>query len=478
MILDKLISCTSLKYLSLYCNPNSIKRIRLGLEGARAINHLMARSTSLESLVLGHNDLGVFGSAAITEGLQTNRTLKEIDMSNCYVDFDGLKSLLMFNENLERLTLQENNIQDDSAMLFSEFLRKNEKIKHLDLSSNNLTKDFLFSFSESLKYAKNLKSLNLENNKIGSEGVMNLGSHLKHSSLDTVNIGFNMISKAGITGFLMLLLNSKVENLNISGNEFGLECLPNLEKWLYFKNSRDGPKTTSLGLADCGIDDIIALEVLRLLSRIKTVSRLDLSNNLITENYVSEIMYLLKENDTIKILYMKRNRILRLTEKKIMQIMKFKKKEKQRKEPLKYRLKVEQLTFEKMNVQNNNNAIRKHEMQIMKIKDQANTRLLDWDRFLENENLRRTTLKEKLVTENAMLEKKKEEMEIQEKKVADFQEQLRKNKENLELKLNEIKVNVKDIEQQEKMLDLQTGRLIRRKRKAFSREVQQDDAET
>ena len=392
-------------------------------------------------------------------------------MSNCYVDFESLESLLVYNENLERLVLQENNIQDDSSKLFKKFLMKNNQLKHLDLSNNNLTKEFMKTFASGLKYAQNLLSLNLENNKIGSSGIFELGIKLNSSSLKTLNIGFNMVDKQGIKKFLELLIPTGLESLNISGNEFDLECLPQLEKWLNSREKGKNQINTSLGLADCGIDDVLALEVLRILSRLKNVTRLDLSSNLITEVYASEIMYLLKKNEGLKTLYLRRNRILKLTENKIMQIMKLKKKQKQRKEPLKYRLKVEQLNFEKNNIQNSNNIISRFQSQIIKVDEQIQTKNLDWERYLENEQIRRKTFQNKIIGEKDSLISKQIEYKKKQAEFIKFKKSLNREKQNLNIKFSNFNLCLNKFTEEEKLIEKNSGKLIRNTRKTISRKV-------
>lgn len=476
LILDKLISCTSLRFLNLFSNPASIKRISLGEEGARLISHLLTRSTSLESLVLGHNELGVFGSAIITESLQSNRHLKEIDMSNCYVDQDSLKSLLTHNENLERLVLQENNIQDDSADYFYRFLCKNPRLKHLELSSNNLTHLFMRRLAESLLDARSLVSLNLENNKIGTKGAIALASRLRFSPLRNLNIGFNMIDREGLGEFLGLLPGSCLESLNISGNEFGLECLESLEKWLMSCQNRPGQAGISLALADCGIDDILVLEVLRLLVRIKKVTRLDLSSNLVSEDYASEIIYLLKKNEGLRTLYLRRNRILRLTERKIMEIMRLKKKEKQRKEPLKYRLRVNKLTFEKTNIQNQAKHIRKVEFEIEKTRERIHKRNSEWERVLETEQTQRKAFRDKILVEKENLAAKEHEFKKQQLHFVDFKRGLKVELQSQERRFADMIEELDELGREEQQVEAEAGRLTSGPGEGVSGEVQRNDA--
>ena len=196
-----------------------------------------------------------------------------------------------------------------------------------------------------------------------------------------------MIDENGLDFLLKTLKisNSRVRWLNLSGNEFTLKCLQSFNLWLDSLSEKEPIRY--LGLGDCGVDDNLILELLRKLNEQPVILKLNLCQNLVTESFANEILYLLKQNRALQYLNLNKNRMFKLTEEKLKRVLREKHLKRLKREPLKYQLKIQKLRFDKKIIEDNKKGITRLKSQVAKIEEKIGTNKIDLRNFLDNEEV-------------------------------------------------------------------------------------------
>eukprot|EP01028_Stygiella_incarcerata_P000719 TRINITY_DN1109_c0_g2_i1.p1 TRINITY_DN1109_c0_g2~~TRINITY_DN1109_c0_g2_i1.p1 ORF type:complete len:371 (-),score=103.48 TRINITY_DN1109_c0_g2_i1:175-1287(-) len=110
---------------------------QIGLEGATQIGKMLNKNCHLTTLDLfGNYDIGNEGTIRIAEGLETNTSLKTLNMSWCGIGSKGvigIGKMLMKNSSLITLIIRENDgIEDVGWIQITEALEVNTTLKTLD----------------------------------------------------------------------------------------------------------------------------------------------------------------------------------------------------------------------------------------------------------------------------------------------------------------------------------------------------------
>ena len=108
LLLDDLISNTTLKHIDLGVVESSMRKNSLGIQGAVCIASLLIRNKTLESLSLNDNDFGPDGGECIGVALSQNNTLKVLKVSENELKDDGAIPIIDSATHLETLSLAKN----------------------------------------------------------------------------------------------------------------------------------------------------------------------------------------------------------------------------------------------------------------------------------------------------------------------------------------------------------------------------------
>lgn len=175
---------------------------------------------------------------ALAKGLGQNTDLRVLDLSCCYLQDDGMTTLigsLVGQPNLQILDVSRNHCRDSSLRALGELVRhEDSRLVSLDLREQTKANPLnLKTFSHSLFGNETLEILKLSHNRLPDVQVVDLVHHLRgNCTLQELDLQWNHITEKGlnvITEHLQEEL-SALAVLLLGGNSFGNEGFKKLEK--------------------------------------------------------------------------------------------------------------------------------------------------------------------------------------------------------------------------------------------------------
>ena len=166
-------------------------------------------NSSLKELNLNDNDeIGDEGALALSGAFAGNNSLKCLDLSsiksistNCWIAL--LNSLFNPDSVLEKLSMYDNNIDDEVVAFLGAALVNNSTLKTLYFVHQNITADGWLAFFGRLSNLNSLEELNVPGNNIDDDGMTVLSNLLgNNTTLKSMNLNNNrLISPAGWQAF-------------------------------------------------------------------------------------------------------------------------------------------------------------------------------------------------------------------------------------------------------------------------------------
>jgi Ran GTPase-activating protein (RanGAP) involved in mRNA processing and transport len=211
---------TSIKVLDLTCNGLD------DIESANVLRELIRRNKTITSLCIARNHFGRNAAAvrSIADGVRSNTTLQQLDLSFCRLDDQGISiladalatrnaSLLELNlrtneitsagvralvdDNVEavntltKLCLAHNRVKSEGATILADALGRNAmpSLKQLDLGWCGIGDDGFVALASALEQNTSLQILDIHYNSFGERGFMALADSLpKIKGLQQINI--------------------------------------------------------------------------------------------------------------------------------------------------------------------------------------------------------------------------------------------------------------------------------------------------
>ena len=184
-----------------------LERNEIHEEGASHIAELLNSTSIVSSLSLRQNPIGdKLGLQTIFDALKQNKTLKELDVSNCDLSLTdtGVASLadaLHTNNTLETLNITSNQIRKEGASYLARVLNGTNVLSSLWLSDNPIGDEGLQTIFDALKQNKTLKDLGVSGCGMTDTGVASLADALHtNNTLESLYIhGSVAITENGLT---------------------------------------------------------------------------------------------------------------------------------------------------------------------------------------------------------------------------------------------------------------------------------------
>ncbi|XP_053561622.1 leucine-rich repeat-containing protein 45 [Bombina bombina] len=144
-----------------------MKGNNLQAEGAKTIGKLLRRNSSLTSLTLEWNNLGMWEQdfSLLCDGLAYNQTLRKLDLRNNQINHKGAEELanaLRRNFTLQELDLRWNNIGLLGGRAILSCLEANRSLQKIHLSGNNIPSDILKAIDQGMEHNQERQSIRQE----------------------------------------------------------------------------------------------------------------------------------------------------------------------------------------------------------------------------------------------------------------------------------------------------------------------------
>jgi len=207
----------------------------IGDEGCKA---LAEAGTSLQSLVLEYNHVGVNGAEALAVAI-ANAPWKRLSLACNQLGDDGLGALAdglaAPMTCLERLDVSENGIFHRGVTSLVAALEQNDTLEELFLGNNMIGAEAIAGYLKSPR--SSLRRLHMTNCRLDNEAIRSIAEALhQNKSLRFIDLGSNQIDEANDLA-IMLQMNTTLTTLGMARNALPSEAIQVLAKQGLKKNS-------------------------------------------------------------------------------------------------------------------------------------------------------------------------------------------------------------------------------------------------
>lgn len=285
----------------------SLRNQQIGANGTGLLVQGLDGS-KLQKLDLAYNNIQVAGTKKLAAVLP-QCDLQELDLYSCYIQDEGAIALgkVISRCHLQRLYLGINNIGDSGLKVFSDGLRES-KINDLDLWGNEICSQGASYLAEALP-STTLVRLVLRNNPcISNSGISAIAKSLPFTRLEELDCGYVMMGDDGAVALSNYLASSSLKKFIVRNNDIKIHGIVHLARAIkrsglqevdfsYNNFEREGveaiahaisSKLQNLILEGLHLNDE-SISLLTSVFRIANLSRLDLADNLITDQGAATI---------------------------------------------------------------------------------------------------------------------------------------------------------------------------------------------
>ncbi|KAL7875402.1 hypothetical protein AOLI_G00103650 [Acnodon oligacanthus] len=222
------------------CRKAQLAFCNLGGEACEILSSVLQSNSSLKELDLSNNDLQDSGVKLLSVGLKSSHcTLEILRLASCNLGGEAceiLSSVLQSNSSLKELDLSSNDLQDSGVKLLSVGLKSSHcTLEILRLASCNLGGEACEILSSVLQSNSSLKELDLSSNDLQDSAVKLLSVGLKssHCTLEILSLLGCMVTVEGCSSLASALNSnpSHLRELDLSYNhpgESGVKLLSEL----------------------------------------------------------------------------------------------------------------------------------------------------------------------------------------------------------------------------------------------------------
>ena len=206
-------------------SASGLHRNSLGAKSCKELAEMLAANKVLAELDLAMSEITVDLMMTITKGLKQNITLSSLNLANNNIQSRGCKRLFnaLVHTHLSSLNISSNQIRDDVAPEFINYISKNKYIKSINLASNQLTKAFTKSIAQGFASQSHLSELILAHNPLCGVGVEELGHALAiNKYINRLDLSMCQIDFVGFQSFCSKLQNNQsITYISLSNNPIG-----------------------------------------------------------------------------------------------------------------------------------------------------------------------------------------------------------------------------------------------------------------
>ena len=207
------------------------------------------------------------------ESLITSNTLTHLKINTKIHDNESLLPICKYihnNKILTHLTLGDNNINDENAVTIVKYLHTNNTLIKLSIKNNMIGDRGAIAIAKSLHNNNTLKKISLNSNTIRKSGAMAIAK----------NLGSNH------TLTLLCMNNNKISNNGI------------------YKIIEESPISVKIDLENNKLNRFDVVTIAKNIIPIIGLTYLNLSNNVINDKEICELLHCIQTTSTMKYLYL------------------------------------------------------------------------------------------------------------------------------------------------------------------------------
>ncbi|CAL4958879.1 unnamed protein product [Urochloa decumbens] len=218
-----------------------------GDEGAVYVAEMVKSSPNLDSFRCSATRIGSDGGVALSEALGTCTHLKRLDLRDNLFGLDAgiaLSKTLPKLPDLVELYLSDLNLENEGTVAIVNALKQSApQLEVLELAGNEINAKAAPALAECLTAMQSLKKLTLAENELKDDGAVIIAKSLEagHTDLKELDVSTNMFQRAGARCFARAVANKPgFMQLNINGNFISDEGIDEVKEILKAgKNSLD-----------------------------------------------------------------------------------------------------------------------------------------------------------------------------------------------------------------------------------------------
>ena len=283
---------TKLKELDVSCNC-------LYISGTKKLCRRIKNLSKLTKLKIGGNKFTYLAADDVAEVLLHNTKLEEIDLSDN--NFLGIGAISIFNAmkstfTLRTINISHNQISTEAADSIAAILSQNTHLKELCLADNHLGTNGIITLCKGMRNISHLTHLDMSSNKVTDEAAHDIAALLLHNlELEVIDLSNNLIQATGATRiFNKIIGHSNLNKMSICKNAITDEAADSMAKFL--------SQSSKLKEFDVSYNCLQAVGAMKIFQAIKrsNLSKLNINNNMITDDGADDIIAALSKHTTLK----------------------------------------------------------------------------------------------------------------------------------------------------------------------------------
>ncbi|XP_077320200.1 NACHT, LRR and PYD domains-containing protein 3-like [Lithobates pipiens] len=162
--------------------------------------------------------------------LTSSKMTEELDIARCNIQSEGLRKLLPALHTVKNLSLKDNGLRGSSCKHLMELICNNENLRKLDLSLNNLEDPDFGDFMTALSTPTcRIEELNLNGNYLIDSSCPHLASGIRNNqTLRKLNLSGNNLEGPHFRDLMEALPTSRIEELRLDANKLTDSSCPHL----------------------------------------------------------------------------------------------------------------------------------------------------------------------------------------------------------------------------------------------------------
>ena len=273
-------------------------------EVAEDLAGVIKNNINLEELCIGNNELGL-SAIMILQALQKNCRLKVLNLSQNNLTAhvaEDLARIIKNNQGIKELYLSNNNLKT-SAVVIIKALKENLVLTKLYLNNTLMTDEVAEDLSNIIKNNTNLQALHIDNNNLGLSAAPILQALQENCNLQTLDLGSNIMTGQVVEDLADVIKNNPgLKELCLSDNKLETSAA------VILKALKEKSLLTKLYLSNTLMTEEVAEDLADVIKSNSNLQQLRIGNNKLGLSAVM-VLQALQKNHSLKVLNLSQNNL-------------------------------------------------------------------------------------------------------------------------------------------------------------------------